>query len=624
MTAVFGEFLTIARQHTSAAGRYDGKLSAGAVAEVITELDRLFTAISGYLADYSPSAAITASGPANAQLPVIGSGLMLDRVAQHIRLAASSLPPGSASAGHPLAAELRTASDALNAGHDLLRGHAGYPEPGARFSPWQPVITSRPVAAALFSELSQIAAKLTLLLARISVTTPRNTRKALPGSAFDHLSVASGSLIIGNGPMTAAAPDHPYEKAAALLLQVIPANVPPPRIEPAGPETISELRAAITSTTARLDYFSRRPADRRDWPSPAAGTRWRHNALAAAIISHNSELLLDLLISRAGQLKLPPTRIQDMRKASDATRLTRTSAQTIARIWDTFATGTSRQPGPTGTELDDLVLRIGRLARANPAWAPSRRDTSLLRPPAELAPAAGDITDVLATVGQAFRATIAAAGRDRLAVCQAATAHGIYAPARDLPESDDLIHVYRYRPATEQQLAGVLMAYTDTITAGSQVLTAFDDLVLTAAQPDLAQAMAQNPAVAARLLAGQAIRPAEYAESPRPETGELERELRNLNIVDPDLIAQAAALDQAGRKLSREAVTKAAQRDLAAATAWAAPSNELPRRPRNGVQAAAQDLPGEGNRTSVLDQQSSTSRRSATAAQTRSPMTGRR
>src|ERR1700722_4094334 len=243
MTPVFGEFLTIARQHASAAGRYDGKLTAGSMAEVITELDRVFTPISRYLTDYSPSAAITAPGSADAQLSVIGSGLMLGRVAQHMRLAASSLPPGPASTGHPLAAELRTASDALNAGHDLLRGHTGSHPDGTRSSPWLPVITSRPVAAALFSELSQIAAHLTLLLARISVATARNTRKALPGDAFGHLSVASGSLIIGNGPMTAAAPDDAYGKAAAFLLNAVPANIPPPRTQPAGPETISELRA---------------------------------------------------------------------------------------------------------------------------------------------------------------------------------------------------------------------------------------------------------------------------------------------------------------------------------------------------------------------------------------------
>ncbi len=621
MTPVFGDFLSIARQRTSAAGRYDGELSADAVAEAITELDRLFTAISRYIAEYQPPAATAVSGSADSEVPVLGSAVMLDRVARHIRLAASTLPPASAPAGHPLAAELRAASDALNAGHDLLRGHASSPADEVRPSPWLPVITARPVGIALVRELSQIAARLALLLARISVADPHGGRPALAGSTLGYLSVASGWLIIGNKPMTAATPEEPGAKAAAFLLNAVPANIAPPRAKPAGAETISELRAAISSTATRLEYYFRRHDSHRDWPSPAAGSRWRHNALATAIISHNSELLLGILTSRARQLGLTPDRVRDLQHASDAARLARTSCHAIAQLWDTLSTGTSRQPAAIG-ELDDLVLRIGRLARANPAWTPSRGDNSPLRPPDELAATVGDIADLLATIRHALSAITATTCRDQLAVCQAATVHGIYLPARQLPESDDLIHVYHYRPATEQQIASALMAYTNAATAGSNVLVALDDLLLAAAPPDRTRAMAQNPAIAARFLNDYEAAQPEPSRSPRPEAGQLERHLRSLNIGEPGLIAQAVALDQAGQKLISKATEMAVQRDLAAATAWAAPAHPLPTRSRSGAQTAAQDLPAAGSWLSDQVARNSPLRRSAKAAPTVS--TGRR
>jgi hypothetical protein len=572
-------------------------------------------------AEYQPPAAVTVSGSADSEVPVLCSAVMLDRVARHIRLAASTLPPASAPAGHPLAAELRAASDALNAGHDLLRGHASSPADEVRPSPWLPVITARPVGVALVRELSQIAARLALLLARISVAAPHGEGTALPGSTLGYLSVASGWLIIGNKPMTAATPDDPGAKAAASLLNATPANIAPPRAKPAGAEAISEFRAAITSTATRLEYYFRRHDSHRDWPSPAAGSRWRHNALATAIISHNSELILGILTSRARQLGLTPDRVRDLQHASDAARLARTSCHAIAQLWDTLSTGTSRQPAAIG-ELDDLVLRIGRLARANPAWTPSHRDTSPLRPPEELAPTASDVTDLLATIRHALSAITATTVRDQLAVCQAATAHGIYLPARQLPESDDLIHVYHYRPATEQHLASALMAYTNAATAGSNVLVALDDLLLAAAPPDRTRAMAQNPAIAARFLADYEAAEPEPTRPPQPEAGQLERHLRSLNIGEPGLIARAVALDQACHKLSGEAAAMAAQRDLAAATAWAAPAHPLPTRSRSGAQTAAQDIPTDRDWSSGQAVRNSPSPRTAKAG--RSVSVGRR
>ena len=164
------------------------------------------------------------------------------------------------------------------------------------------------------------------------------------------------------------------------------------------------------------------------WPSAGGSISRRHNALAAAVTAHNCELILHALADRAPQLAQPRPRRNGLRAAADAVRQARESWQDLTHAWDRFTTGTSTGPSPIGSELDDLVLWIGRLARDHPAWTPARARTSHPRDPAELAPTASDIPAITSAISHALAAVTCIARQDQHAA--AAAARGLYSPAR--------------------------------------------------------------------------------------------------------------------------------------------------------------------------------------------------
>src|SRR5260370_1261487 len=63
------------------------------------------------------------------------------------------------------------------------------------------------------------------------------------------------------------------------------------------------------------------------------------------------------------------------------------------RHWDTISTGAhhGRDISPVAAEVEDLVLRTGRLAYDNPRWTPDRADASPARDPAHLAATVSDL-----------------------------------------------------------------------------------------------------------------------------------------------------------------------------------------------------------------------------------------
>ena len=100
--------------------------------------------------------------------------------------------------------------------------------------------------------------------------------------------------------------------------------------------------------------------------------------------------------------------------------------------------------------MDDLVLRIGRLAYRNPGWTPACGDASLARQPADLAPDADAISTVLAAVHHAADTLTHIAVTDRRCVRQAAADHRLYIPTRLLPEDCDI--PYPYAPAPRSRV----------------------------------------------------------------------------------------------------------------------------------------------------------------------------
>ena len=131
--------------------------------------------------------------------------------------------------------------------------------------------------------------------------------------------------------------------------------------------------------------------------------------------------------------------------------------------------------------MDDLVLRIGRLAYRNPGWTPACGDASLARQPADLAPSAGGISTVLAAVHHATDTLTHIAVTDQRCVRQAAADHRLYIPTRLLPEDYDIPRPYS--PAPRSRVTALLDGYRLAVKTCTAATAALDDLALAAGVP---------------------------------------------------------------------------------------------------------------------------------------------
>jgi hypothetical protein len=105
-----------------------------------------------------------------------------------------------------------------------------------------------------------------------------------------------------------------------------------------------------------------------------------------------------------------------------------------------------KRPDPSSpSPIGDLVLRIGRLAYANPAWTPASGD-SLPRTPADLASAAADLRVVLTAIHHATDTLTRIAATDRRCVRRAAADGRLYIPTPPAPCR--LRHPPPLRPST--------------------------------------------------------------------------------------------------------------------------------------------------------------------------------
>lgn len=146
---------------------------------------------------------------------------------------------------------------------------------------------------------------------------------------------------------------------------------------------------------------------------------------------------------------------------------------------------------------------------------------------------------------------------------QAAANGWIYSPARLLPATDDLVHIYRYRHASPAQITELRAAYHHAITTTEQATATMDILTADLCTPGepyaLARALQRSPVTVhpqnARPLSSRAT----VAAAPGPGAGDIEHLLHDLKVSDPQLLFRAIALDHATRDLTAEALTKAEQ-----------------------------------------------------------------
>src|SRR5712691_827085 len=182
------------------------------------------------------------------------------------------------------------------------------------------------------------------------------------------------------------------------------------------------------------------PTHRRDLPASSAAICWRHNALAAAIIGHTSELIIHTLTDRAAGLGYPNQQRDQLRQSSQALHTAWQCWRAVTHAWDPVTIGPSRRLSSIAIELDDLVLWTGRLAHTG-TWTPNRRDTSLRRPATDLAPYAADVPAMLTAINHCIDAAATITRIDMHHMQAAAAASQIYSAARLQPENRDRVHI---------------------------------------------------------------------------------------------------------------------------------------------------------------------------------------
>ncbi len=495
MTPTFGDFLDQARWRIDAVSLPPGELPISVRREIIGELDRLVTAMARYARRTLRAGASVTAEPAaltasDHEAPGLPTAFI--RAADHLTLARRDAAEAGTSTWHPAAhaaaTDLRAAANALAAGGDLLQTHfpSGRATPSPAYSPWAPIVASPQVTSALLDELSGYARHLAPIAAQLSAPA----RAGIPAPAAQALQAASQWLQMAGSAPTAM-PQGAELEAGRQLLRTIPANIPPERQLPGGSETVAQLCSGATATSERLRHLALGSAGQDHWPPAATSACWRRNALAIAIVGHNSELILRALADRAQQLGTSAAPAPAIRKAADVMHRSWASWQDIARAWDVLTTGDNRNLSPVAAEIGDLVVWTGRLAHTGPDWTPARSASSPTRGPADLAPAEADLATVLATVERAAHVTAQIAQRNQHAVGWVAAEHGLFMPTRLLPAWSNVNREHRYSPALRGRTFDLLTAYRQAASASARGAAALRDLVIVGDTPGVAVAAAR-------------------------------------------------------------------------------------------------------------------------------------
>ena len=561
MTATFGDFLRPAGQHITAAVLFPGEVPSNARGAVIGQLARLIMTLARYTSDlplpdeFDPASRPLAS-PARAALDM---RLALRRAAQSLRCVARGLEELPADRSHPVVTHLSAAAGHLAAGSDLLQTHFTVGPSGDRAyrSCWAPAIASEPVTAALLAELAHHARVLAPWAARLAISTPTDPGAPAPACAALHTATR---WLWAAGAATETAQPPPAE--GQVLLNAIPANVPPPRQSPADGESVPQLCAGIAMTAGRLRHAALAFSAEARWSPAATSASWRRDALASAITGHASQIILRALTQRVPQLAIGQPAEQALQAAVTATARAWSRWRVVTHLWDSASTGNTPGAGPTpvAAEIGDLALRAGRLAYRNPAWTPACARSSATRSPADLAPDRGSFAAVVAAVHTATDAITRIAIQDRQAVRAAAHERRICTPVLPLPPMNNGYR--RYRRAEPARALAILASYDTAIELTSHAAAALDDLALAVHAPTTVLALARRAGPAA----GQTQRGHSSAQAPavKPDTGGLEGMLRECEFSDPALLARAAAIDDARRDLLKRAAVAAHRSDQAA------------------------------------------------------------
>ncbi|MBT2207728.1 hypothetical protein [Actinomadura sp. NEAU-AAG7] len=251
-----------------------------------------------------------------------------------------------------LAEKLRATSIALGCGLDLLSSH--FPTaPDQATTPTAIIIATPETARSLLHRLS----------------TPTATAAHLTQQILPPTNQAATPLL------KAASLTQTHGQDQTSPTTAIPFHHTPQRIPPTLDEDPTQTLAGLTNSIQRLST-----------PHPSTSvTTWRYLARAAAIICDlNSKTLYQLMHRMTEPEK--PEHSSAFKQAAAKVNLTGSAWRNIVRRWDQQLGHYGHPANGPATDADDLIIRLGRLIHADPAWTPGPRASLQLKPPHHLAP----------------------------------------------------------------------------------------------------------------------------------------------------------------------------------------------------------------------------------------------
>ena len=363
MTArpAFGDFLTAARDHASAAvAGHHADRSGEHVQEVSDSLSHVITIMSRYVRDI---AAAPDGMPSRASPPLTAWGEArltareaLTHATRHLRQHAWRTRAPGIAARSELARRLD--ATALTAGRDLLNTHLAQDPRGARQfrSEWGLVVCSPPAERALLAELAWLAHQVAAPCADVALAD----RSIDTTGARRALRAACGWLRALSDSVQAAHRADPVSVTDRDLLLAIPLNAALPRPILDGSEPVTALYDAVITSAERARHAAWVTGSQPAWSPHLTADSMRHVAATSTVASHHCEILLHGLAIRTAGSKTAGLSDR-LLQAADAAGRARTDGYTLP------APSTSSTPTPRGTWAP---------APAKPATSPCAPDAS--------------------------------------------------------------------------------------------------------------------------------------------------------------------------------------------------------------------------------------------------------
>ncbi|GAA0284445.1 hypothetical protein GCM10009527_095650 [Actinomadura nitritigenes] len=326
-----------------------------------------------------------------------------------------------------LAEKIRCVSIALGCGLDLLASHSPT-TPSHRASADAPTIAATDTARTVLHQLSDHVAVVGHLTKHTG--EPSNT--------------ASKPLL------TAAVLSRVFGMDARPPVNMVPLHRIPERIPPRVGERFTEAVVGISASIQRLGNPH----------APGSIATWRYLARAGAITCDiNSKIILHLT-RRLGELG-EGRHLATLKQVASLIRNTSGKWKAIARRWDAYPAFGNPAAG-LATDAGDLIVRLGRLVHADPAWTPGPRASYQVKPPEEFAASRTDVARVATVSLKAFEACNIIAAHHRTAINDLAVI-SLLQQQEDHPTFSPRV------PSSIRQLLGL---YESTEVQGAETVTA--------------------------------------------------------------------------------------------------------------------------------------------------------